>query len=144
MVWQTGGKLWWTTLNKLVFTGNNVLVLELPRPTLITRKSPGRYIIILIMRGFVVICVWLHVVREHKRWLLNLQWHLYSGTPIFKGHKMWSRKNVHVILGTAISIERTPLITAKGHFFWVLKPGFNLHSGDTLALKKVTDHKKHW
>lgn len=54
-------------LNKLVFTGNNVLVLELPRPTLITRKSPGCYIIILVMRGFVVIRVWLPVVREHKR-----------------------------------------------------------------------------
>ena len=24
----------------------------------------------------------------------------------------------------------------KGHFFWVSKPGFNLHSGNTLALKK--------
>ena len=24
----------------------------------------------------------------------------------------------------------------KGHYFWALKPGFNIHSGDTLALKR--------
>ena len=26
-------------------------------------------------------------------------------------------------------IEESPLLRGKGHFFWVLKPGFNLHSG---------------
>ena len=73
-----------------------------------------------------------------KSTVAPLLWDTY-----IQGNKMWLRKNVHVILGTAISIKRTPLITAKGHFFWVLKPRFNVHSGDTLALKKVTDHKKY-
>ena len=73
-----------------------------------------------------------------KSTVAALLWDTY-----IQGNKMWLWKNVHVILGTTISIERTPLITGKGHFFSVLKPRFNLHSGDTLALKKVTDHKKH-
>ena len=34
------------------------------------------------------------------------------------------------------SFEATPLFRGKGHFFKVPTPRFNLHSGDTLALKK--------
>ena len=34
------------------------------------------------------------------------------------------------------SIEGTPLFRGKGHFFRVLKPRWNLQSGNTLALKK--------
>ena len=42
-------------------------------------------------------------------------------------------KNVHISI---ISVGWTPLFRGKGYFFWVPKPGFNLHSGDTLTLKK--------
>ena len=39
-------------------------------------------------------------------------------------------------------IEGTPLFKGKGQVFLVLKPGFNLHSGDTLALKTWLTTKK--
>ena len=45
-------------------------------------------------------------------------------------------KKVHIIFVFVSFIEGTPLLRGKGHFFWVLKPRFNLHSEDTLALKK--------
>ena len=32
--------------------------------------------------------------------------------------------------------EGTPLFREEEHFFWVPKPGFNLPSGDTIAIKK--------
>ena len=54
----------------------------------------------------------------------------------FRGHKIWSRKKVHIIFVFVSFIEGTPLLRGKGHFFWVPKPRFNLHSEDTLALKK--------
>ena len=57
-------------------------------------------------------------------------------TTPFRGHKIWSRKNVHIIIFVFVtSVEGTPLFRGKRHFFWVRKPEFNLHSGDTLALK---------
>ena len=52
------------------------------------------------------------------------------GAFLFKRHfhsgdiKIWSWKNVHII-------EATPLLRGKGHFFGVLKPGFNPLSEDT-------------
>ena len=51
-------------------------------------------------------------------------------SPLLKGH-LHSGDTVSVT-----SIEGTPLFTRKEQVFWVLKTGFNLHSGDTLALKK--------
>ena len=57
-------------------------------------------------------------------------------TPQSRGHKIWSPKNVHTMFVFVMSIEGTlPLFRGKGHFFWVLKPGFNFHSGETLAIK---------
>ena len=72
--------------------------------------------------------------------LRNLvQWNLSFGTPLFKGHphsgdtstghKIWSRRNVHIIFVFVASIEETPLFRGTGHFFWVPKPEFNLYSG---------------
>ena len=58
------------------------------------------------------------------------------GTPPSRGQKIWPRKNVHIIFVSIISVGWTPLFRGKGHFLWVPKPGFNLHSGDTLTLKK--------
>ena len=69
----------------------------------------------------------------------DMQCNLSFGTPLYKGwhlhsgDKIWSWKNVHIMFVT--SIKRTPLFGKKGHFFLVLKPGFNFHSGDTLWLK---------
>ena len=57
--------------------------------------------------------------------------HLHSGDT-----KFGPLKKVHIIFIFVTSIEGTLLIQGKGHFFWVLKAGFNLHSGDTLAVKK--------
>ena len=62
--------------------------------------------------------------------LSRLQWNLYIGTPLFKGHlhsrdtKIWCRKNVHIIFVTVTSIERTPLFRGKGHFCGSQSPGF--------------------
>jgi len=60
----------------------------------------------------------------------------YSGTSPL-GH-FYSRdtKNVHIIFVCVTSFEGTPLLRGKGHFFKVPTPTLNLHSGDTLALKK--------
>ena len=52
-----------------------------------------------------------------------------QGTPPSRGHKIWSWKNVHIIFVIVTFLR-------KGHYFWVLKPGFNIHSRDTLALKR--------
>ena len=61
-----------------------------------------------------------------------MQWNLSFETPLYK---VWSRKNVHIMFVT--SIKGTPVFRKKGHLFWVLKPRFNLHSGDTLGHKKL-------
>ena len=57
------------------------------------------------------------------------------GTASFRGHKLWSWKNTHIILVSVTSIKGTPPFREKGHIFWVPKPKFNLHSEDTLAVK---------
>ena len=63
-------------------------------------------------------------------WDSSIQW-----TSPFRRHKIWSQKNVHIFVSVT-SIEGTPLFRGKRHFFWVPKPKFNLHSGNTLAIKK--------
>ena len=55
-------------------------------------------------------------------------------TPPFRGHKIWSRKNVHIIFVSFTSVVGTR--RRKGHFFWVTKPGFTFHSGDTLEINE--------
>ena len=57
-----------------------------------------------------------------------------QGTPPFRGHKIWSLKNVHIIFIFVTSVEETPLFRGKGTLF--LGPGFNLLPGDTLVLEK--------
>ena len=50
----------------------------------------------------------------------------------------WSRAKKPAVLTffvSANSIEGTPLFRGNGHFFWIPKPGLNLHFGDTLGLK---------
>ena len=66
----------------------------------------------------------------------QLQWNPSFGTSPFRGHKIWSRKNGHLIFVFVTSVEGTPLFRGKGHLFCVPKHRFNLHFGDTLALEK--------
>ena len=51
-------------------------------------------------------------------------------SPLFKGHL----HSGDIVIVT--SFEGTPLFTRKEQVFWVLKAGFNFHSGDALAFKK--------
>ena len=77
-----------------------------------------------------------------------LRWKLFFGTPLFKGllhlnfgatkfgpGKMFTYLIVYYLYW------RHTLFRGKGHFFWISKHRFNLHSGDTL-LSNVADHKK--
>ena len=50
------------------------------------------------------------------------QWNLSFGTPLFKGQKIWSQKNVYIIFVFVTSIEGTPLFWGNEHFLWVAKP----------------------
>ena len=76
------------------------------------------------------------------RWNLSLG-HVYSrdtsihGTPNSVPVKCSHNLCIHYP-----NIERTPLFRGKGQFFWAPKPGFNLDSGDTLALKKWLTTKR--
>ena len=54
--------------------------------------------------------------------------------PPFRGHKIWSRKNVHIIFVSFTSVVGTR--RRKGHFFWVTKPGFTFDSGNTLEINE--------
>ena len=61
-----------------------------------------------------------------------------QGIPPFREHKIWSQKNVHTmfVYKFVTSGDGTPLFRGKRHLFWVVSAEFNLHSGDTLAIKK--------
>ena len=54
--------------------------------------------------------------------------------PPFRGHKIESRKNVNIIFVSFTSVVGTS--RRKGHFFWVTKPGFTFHSGNTLEINE--------
>ena len=56
-----------------------------------------------------------------------------QGTPPFTGYKIGSWKTFHIIFVSVTSIKGKHLLRGKGPSFWVPKPGFNLHLGDTLA-----------
>ena len=58
-----------------------------------------------------------------------------QGTPPFRGHKIWSGKNVHIIFIFVTSIEGTPLFKGKGTLF--LEPPSRRH----FSTQKVTYHK---
>ena len=40
-----------------------------------------------------------------------MQWNLSFGTPPFRGQKLWSWKNIHIIFVSVTSIEGTPVCT---------------------------------
>ena len=58
-----------------------------------------------------------------------VQWNLLFGTAPIKGHKIWSRKNVHIICVFVTSVEGTPLFRGKRHFFWSGNPGLTSIQG---------------
>ena len=59
-----------------------------------------------------------------------------QGTPPFRRHKIWSRKNVHIIFVSVTSIEGTAHLYSEKRDTFSGYPTFILHSGGTLALKK--------
>ena len=62
--------------------------------------------------------IFLHNLVQCNLWDTSIQ----AGTPSFRGHKIWSRQNLHIIFVFVTSFERTPLFRGKGHFFWAPKP----------------------
>ena len=74
---------------------------------------------IFLWLGLVWSCfVFCHLCSGTHRRNRNLSF----GTPLFRGHKMWSRKNVHIIFVSVNSIEGTPLF--RGLKMWSRK---NVH-----------------
>ena len=65
-----------------------------------------------------------------------LQWNFSFGAPLFREHKIWSGKNFYISFVFVTSTKATPQFRGKRHLFWVPKTGFNIHSGDTSAVKK--------
>ena len=60
-----------------------------------------------------------------------------QGIPRFRVHKIWSQK-MFIYSLYLLPLLKRHLYSGERHrhSFWVPKAGFNLHSGDTLALKK--------
>ena len=62
---------------------------------------------------------------------------LYSWDTSIQGtQNLVPEKSFHIIFECVTAIEGTPLFRGKEHIFWVPKPGFDPHSGDT-------KHSKH-
>ena len=74
---------------------------------------------------------------------VKVQWNISFGTPLFKGHKIWPWKKMlftyTVIFVSVTSIEGTPLLRGKEHFFWCRNPGLS-----SISTQNVTDHKEGW
>ena len=74
----------------------------------------------LIRYNFIKYLLWHCIRQNHQGWIQSsgLQWNFFFGTPLFKGHKIWSRKSVHKVFVFITSFEETSLFRGKGHFFW--------------------------
>ena len=70
--------------------------------------------------------------------------HLYSKDTSFQGiENLIPEKNVLILIFVSVtSIQGTSPLRGKGYPLWFPYPRFNLSSGDTLALKKLTNQKK--
>ena len=90
----------------------------------------------------------MHLTQHEQFWLLPkgfsfteelVIWDTsIQGTPPFRGHKIWSRKNVHVIFVFVTSILRRHLYSGERG---------NLSGSGTrtpFSTQKVTDHKNRW
>ena len=71
--------------------------------------------------------LFLELYTNNRNTVEPLLWDSYiQGIPPFRGYKICSRKNVHIIFLSLLPqyiqyIEETPLFTGKGDFFWVQK-----------------------
>ena len=61
--------------------------------------------------------------KDYPAWYI--QWNLSLG-HLHSEDKIWYRNNVRKLLKGHLYLG-----VEKGHFFWVSKPGFNSHSGNT-------------
>ena len=71
----------------------------------------------------------------------------YSGTSLWDTstqgvQTLVSEKRPYNLFIRYLYWKDTRLFREKGHFFWVPKPKFNLHSEDTLGLKKWLSIKR--
>ena len=66
------------------------------------------------------------------------------GTPLFRGCKIWSCKNVHISLmyPLPLFIEGTRFFRGKGHLLCDLKPRLNLHNSGGIFLYSAQDLKE--
>ena len=71
-----------------------------------------------------------------------VQWNLSFGTPLFKGHlhsgdtKFGPGKRICKLCICHLHWGDSSIQGKAGYLFWLPKSGFNLHSGNTLALKR--------
>ena len=86
-----------------------------------------------VTKNYMPKMVWRRRLRQHTVEPLPWKTSIRGTRSPFRGHLIWSWKNAFVFISP---FEGAPLFRGKGHFFWVPKPGFNLLSGDTIALKK--------
>ena len=64
-----------------------------------------------------------------------------KGTPPFRGHKIFSRKNVHITIVIVTSFQGTPLFKGKGHFSGSQNPDLtSIQEKHFISAQKVTDH----
>ena len=68
----------------------------------------------------------------------SLLGHFYSGGV----QTLVSEKRPYNLFIRYLCWKDTRLFREKGHFFWVPKPKFNVHSEDTLGLKKWLSTKR--
>lgn len=50
------------------------------------------------------------------RKLVTVESNLSFGTPLFRRHKLWTRRNVHIIFLSVTSIEGTPVFRERDTF----------------------------
>ena len=75
---------------------------------------------------------------QYRQFIIKVFWNFSCGTPPLKGHL---HPKVHMIFLFVTYVEGAPLFQGKGHFFWVLKPGFTSIQG-TPWPSRSRDHKK--
>ena len=134
--WENGGRM---------ITKTSALIAGAPFPfpsfVLFTLSLPLPFLRLPCRLGEAPLCSFF--LGQYALSLESCQWRApivrfnrYSGTSPLGHLYLRDTKNVHIIFVFVTSFEATPLFRGKGHFFKVLTPRFNLHSGDTLALKK--------
>ena len=62
--------------------------------------------------------------------------HLYSKDTSIQGTQNWVPKKCSHNLCILYLYCSDTSIQGKGHFFWITKPGFTFHSGDTLEINE--------